>query len=138
MNYDISSILSQELDWWNLQKQHINAKKERVYFRDGEIWWVHLGLNIGFEINGKGIEHLRPVIVLKKYNMYSFLALPLSTSSKTNDYRIPIGTIDGKNATANLSQLRNIDSKRLAKRICELDPVLFNEIKKKASEANFG
>ena len=137
MNYDISSILSGELDWWNLQKQHINAKKSRVYFRDREVWWVHLGLNIGFEMNGKGIEHLRPVIVLKKYNMYSFLALPLSTSPKTNTYRISVGIIDGKKATANLSQLRNIDSKRLARRICELDQIVFDEIKKKASEANF-
>jgi hypothetical protein len=49
---------------------------------------------------------MRPVIVLKKYNKYSFLALPLSTSPKENRYRISVGIVDGKNATANLSQLK--------------------------------
>ena len=38
---------------------------------------------------------------------------------------------------ANLSQLRNLDSKRLAKKICTIDPKLLKDIKKKASRVNF-
>ena len=137
METEISKILANDFDWWSQQKQHINAKKERLFFRQGEIWWVHLGLNVGFELNGKGIEQMRPVIVLKKYNQYSFLALPLSTSLTVNTYRISVGPIDGKEATANLSQLRNIDSKRLINKIGSVSEALFLEIRKKASEANF-
>ena len=102
------------------------------------MWWVRIGLNIGFEMNGKSSEYTRPVIIVKKYNKYSFLALPLSTSSKINDYRIPVGTINSKEAVANLSQLRNIDSKRLVKKIGHIKHEMFEEIKKKASQINFG
>ena len=127
-----------DFDGWNEVKKRLDAKREEpLFFRQGEIWWVNLGLNIGFEMNGKGGEYMRPVVILKKYNQYSFLALPLSTSQKVNNYRIPIGVIDGKEAVANLSQLRNIDSRRLINKIGHIEETLFKEIKKKASHINF-
>ena len=101
------------------------------------------------EIVGPVMEKMRPDefvqnilenndIVLKKYNQFSFLAVPLSTSTKTNKYRVSVGLIDGENATANLSQIKNIDSKRLAKKICTLEKELFESIKRKTSQVNFG
>jgi mRNA interferase MazF len=88
----------------------------RLYFREGEIWWVRLGKNIGYETDGKSREFTRPVIILKKYNQYSFLALPLTTAPKPNSYRLPIGMVDGKQAFATLSQLRNMIASGLSKR----------------------
>jgi hypothetical protein len=41
-------------------------------------------------------------------------------------------------AFATLSQLRNIDSKRLVKKIVHLDTDIFIAIKKEASRVNFG
>ena len=99
---------------------------------------VNLGVNIDFEMDGKGKEYTRPVIVVKKYNQYSFLAIPLSTSKKINKYHIPIGMVANKEAVANVSQMRNIDSKRLVKKIGHMARELFQEIKKKASLVNFG
>ena len=32
----------------------------RLYFREGEIWWVRLGKNIGYETDGKSRESLGP------------------------------------------------------------------------------
>ena len=97
------------------RKKRSNAAEEtdRVYFHEGDIWWVRLGVNVGFEINGKHKQFARPVIVLKKYNQYSFLALPLSTATRVNRWRVPIGNVAGKDAVAILSQLRNINSRRL-------------------------
>ena len=46
--------------------------------------------------------------------------------------------VDGKRAFATLSQLRNIDSKRLVKKIVYLDTDIFIAIKKEASRVNFG
>jgi mRNA-degrading endonuclease toxin of MazEF toxin-antitoxin module len=46
--------------------------------------------------------------------------------------------IDGKQAFATLSQLRNIDSKRLVKKIAHLDADILAAIKKEASRVNFG
>ena len=79
---------------------------------------------------------MRPVIVLKKHNKYSFLALPLTTASKTNKYRISVGIIDGKNAFANLSQIRNLDSKRLINKIGHLDMKIMRKIKEKTRRVN--
>ena len=73
-----------------------------------------------------------------KYNQYSFLALPLTTAQKRNPYRLPIGMVHGKQAFATLSQLRNIDSKRLVKKIAYVDEDALEVIKKEASRVNFG
>ncbi len=129
--------MEKDFNEWNDRKKKIDSKTNRVYFKEGEIWWLHLGLNVGYEANGKSKEYLRPVIILKKYNMYSFLSISLTTSIKINNYRIPVGRILNKEAVANMSQLRYLDSKRLAKKIGTMDRTLFSQIKKKASEINF-
>lgn len=131
--------MKKDFDGWNEIKKRLDAnEQERLFFREGEIWWVHLGCNIGFEMNGKERDFMRPVIILKKYNQYSFLVLPLSTSKTINQYRIPVGIIDGKNAVSNLSQMRNIDSKRLINKVGHIDAASFYDLKKKASRVNFG
>ena len=129
---------SKDFDKWNKIKKEVDSKIEndRLFFADGDVWWVHLGLNVGFESNGKDEEFMRPVIVLKKHNKYSFLALPLTTASKTNKYRISVGIIDGKNAFANLSQIRNLDSKRLINKIGHLDMKIMRKIKEKTRRVN--
>ena len=77
--------MEKDFDRWNNLKKAINTKDdtERVYFHEGDIWWARLGVNVGFEIDGKHKQFARPVIILKKYNQYSFLALPLSTATRT-------------------------------------------------------
>ena len=125
-------------DEWNIQKQKLDAKvREDVYFHEGDIWWISLGKNIGFELNGKGESFIRPVIVIRKYNRHSFLALPISTSTKVNSYKYPIGIVDGREAVALLSQMRNIDANRLVNKIGRLEHLIFLGLKKKASEVNF-
>ena len=50
----------------NSQNQHPpgrNAEIEPLYFRDGEIWWARLGVNIGYEMDGKNSNFARPVTV---------------------------------------------------------------------------
>ena len=100
--------MQKDFDRWNKAKKKLNAEIEPLYFREGEVWWVHLDVNIGYEIDGKRENFARPVIVLRKYNKYSFLALPLMTSPKPNPWKLPVGVIAGKQAFAVLSQLRNI------------------------------
>ena len=132
--------MQSEFDYWNRVKKATEAIEEfqRLYYREGEIWWVRLGKNIGYEMDGKSSEFTRPVIVLKKYNQYSFLAAPLTTTQKPNPYRLPIGSVDGRPAFAALSQLRNIDSKRLVKKIAVVSDDALLTIKKEASRVNFG
>ena len=132
--------MEKPFDRWNIIKKATDATSDqgRLYFREGEIWWVRLGKNIGYETDGKSAEFTRPVIILKKYNHFSFLALPLTTVQKPNPYRLPIGMVAGQPAFAILSQLRNIDSKRLVKKIARLESDILDTIKKETSRVNFG
>jgi mRNA-degrading endonuclease toxin of MazEF toxin-antitoxin module len=129
-----------DFDDWNQVKKSIDSYDEesRPYFNAGEIWWSRLGLNVGYEIDGKNGSFQRPVIILKKYNQYSFLALPLTSSPKRNPYRLPIGKVGDEDASAMLSQIRNIDSKRLVEKIGRLDGDAFERIRKETSRVNFG
>jgi len=128
--------MHKDFDRWNKEKKRLNASDDRLYFREGEVWWVALGVNVGFEIDGKRTDFSRPVLVLKKYNQYSFLALPLTTNARENPYRVPVGFIDGKLSFAVLSQLRNIDSARLINKVAVLDRNSLALMRKAASEAN--
>ena len=133
--------MQRDFDQWNtIKKTSDTADEERPdpSIAKAEIWSVRLGKNIGYEMNGKDREFTRPVIILKKYNQYSFLAAPLTTAAKPNPYRLPIGIIHGKQAFATLSQLRNIDSKRLVKKIAVVPEDALDVIKKEASRVNFG
>ena len=115
--------MQKDFDRWNKQKKELNAdESEPLYFREGDIWWAHLGVNIGYEIDGKDTNFARPVIVLRKYNKYSFLALPLTTRATRSLYKLPVGDVAGKQAFAVVSQLRNIDSRRLYQKIAWLPP----------------
>jgi len=128
--------MKKDFDKWNEKKKLVNSREDRLYFKEGDIWWVNLGINIGFETDGKGEGFERPVLIIKKYNKYSFLAIPLSTSKKRNDYLVSLGEVDNKEAIAVLSQMRNIDSKRLINKIGFVSEVLLGEVKKKAIEQN--
>ncbi len=129
--------MQKDFDTWNNLKKEIDASEQNLFFKEGEVWWVNLGLNIGFEANGKGYDSIRPVIILKKYNKNTFIALPLTTSPKTNKYRLSVGIINKKNSYANFSQLRTLDNRRLINKIGEINIGLFLEIRRKASRLNF-
>jgi mRNA interferase MazF len=128
--------MRKDFDRWNKTKKKLNDDTEPLYFREGEIWWVHLGVNVGYEIDGKSENFARPVIVLRKYNKYSFLALPLTTSPKPNPWKLPIGLVAGKQAFAVLSQLRNIDSRRLYQKIGWVDANEMDIIRAETLRAN--
>ncbi len=125
-----------DFDRWNTQKKNLNLDVEPLFFREGEIWWVHLGVNIGYEIDGKSDNFARPVIVLRKYNKYSFLALPLTTSARPSPWKLPLGTIAGKSSFAILSQLRNIDSRRLYQKVGSLGSDMLATVRAETFRAN--
>ena len=56
--------------------------------------------------------------------------IPLTGSSQKNKNRISIGLVDGIEASAIISQIRLIDTRRLVEKIGFLDKSKFNEIRK--------
>lgn len=132
--------MAKDFDGWNRLKKKLEGSdtSDRLYFHEGDIWWAHVGVNVGYEMDGKRADFSRPVIVLRKYNQYSFLALPLTTNAKPNRWRVPVGEVAGVEAFAVLSQMRNLDSLRLIEKKGHIRRRKLEALQKMASRSNFG
>ena len=56
---------------------------------------------------------------MKKFNGYSFLGVTLSSKEKTGDYYLKLKDIKGVSNIVNLSQIKNMSTKRLLRKIDE-------------------
>ncbi len=118
-----------EFENWHKLKQDIHSSKSRLHFRQGEIWFVSIGQNIGYEVFGKGEQFLRPVLVFRKINKSTFLSIPLTSKIKEDKYHFVINFKDKENS-AMLSQIRTIDAKRLSYKIGSLEKSVFENLEK--------
>lgn len=120
--------LASFFDWTKLKiRIHLTPDK-KFYFHEREIWWASLGINIGFEQNGKHEIFERPILILKAFNRYLLWALPLTSKVKAGKYYYLIECKNEKSVII-LSQLRLISSKRLIRKIRKVPPSEFKEIK---------
>ncbi len=97
---------------------HFRAQPE-LYFKEGDLWWVSLGENIGSEANGKNFHFERPVVILKKFSADMLFAIPTTTQNKTGSWYHPVDC-NGTITLANLAQGRTISSKRFIRKIGNL------------------
>ena len=67
-----------QFDEWNEKKKEIHYARNLPLYHEREIWWLAIGENIGAEINGKGTDFLRPVLIIRKYGDL-FFGVPLSS-----------------------------------------------------------
>ena len=123
--------MKKDFDNWHNNKTQIHEDKVRPFFHEREVWFISLGLNIGFEQDGKGIEFKRPVIVFKKFNNECFLGIPLTKNPKKGKYYFNF-ELEGRGPnTAILSQLRLLDAKRLQYKIGYVSEAQIEDIKQK-------
>lgn len=123
--------MQKDFDQWNRIKKQTNAADGYMpLYRERQIRWCRLGVNVGFEQDGTGSDFSRPVLILKAFNRNVCLIIPLSTSTKKNLYYRPIGLVEGRQASAIISQIRLIDTKRLDQHITTLDKEIFAQIQK--------
>ena len=101
---------------WAKLKTSINQEIDRPIFKEREIWWVSIGVNVGDEEDGKGDKFLRPVLVIRKFNKNLFLGVPLTKKVKENPFYFKLEVKDNI-VCAMISQLRLFDSKRLLNRL---------------------
>ena len=110
-----------DFDGWIVKKKESHYKEALPpMFKERDIWWVSIGINVGFEEDGKHENFVRPVLVIKKFNREIFLGVPLSTKLKDNKYYVPI-SVKGEIVSAMTSQLRVFSSKRIWNKLAELD-----------------
>ena len=122
--------MNKDFDKWNIEKKAIHARRDKLLYREREVRWCNLGVNVGFEHDGTGEKYARPVLILKGYSRDVCLVLPLTTSTKENPYHISVGLIADREASVIISQLRLVETRRLDQRIDVLDKATFERIRK--------
>jgi len=121
-----------QLAWFKL-KQRLNGNKRSIFFREGEVWWCALGLNVGSEENGKNTNFERPVIILCKFGGNMFLGLPLTSRPRYGRFYYTF-RFRSNNSTVILSQLRSLSTKRLMRSMGKVDMKPLTNIKDRAKE----
>ena len=123
--------MKKDFDSWNEEKKQTHDNENyRPLYREREVRWCRLGANIGFEQDGTGKDFSRPVLILKGFSRHVCLIIPLTTSKKKNPYHFPIGDIGDRKASAIISQLRLIDTRRLDQQIGVIGKEIFEQIRK--------
>jgi mRNA interferase MazF len=120
---------------WNKKKQEIHSseKTEKIYFKEGQVWWCSVGLNIGDEVYGKGENFKRPVLVVRKLSKNLCIALPVTTKQKVGSWFVEI-SIHNMKRWVMLSQIRSVSKKRFNFKISELTESDFSKVKEKLEQ----
>ena len=118
-----------DFDSWNKEKKRLQKNNPQIFFHEREVWWCELGLNIGFEEDGKRSQFSRPVVILKTYNNNAALVVPLTSSEKKGIYYFDLGQVNGRRAKAILSQLRFVDKRRMINKVDTIKKSIFEKLR---------
>ncbi len=103
-------------DSWNRKKKDINGKNQLVGLKERDIVFIHMGVNVGYEQNGKGEEFLRPVVVLRVFNRNLFFGVPLTSQKRDGSFFVNIKFKHNKTFYENraiIAQSKTFDTKRV-------------------------
>lgn len=115
---------------WNNKKITINEKKA-IFFKTREIFYAHIGENVGYEQDGKGDDFVRPVLIFQKFNNSVFWGIPLTSTLRDGKFYYHFSFIKDVTSVAILSQLKMFDAKRLDRKIGKINKEAFEELKTK-------
>jgi mRNA interferase MazF len=123
-----------DFDGWNELKKQLSDRKKIPEFKEREVWWCPLGVNLGFEEDGKNKNFERPVLVFRKFNRWLFAGVPLTTKNKNNEFHFRLPCYKNIDSSVILSQARTLSAKRLIRRVRWVEPKVFDEICRKYAE----
>ena len=129
----IMHLMEKDFDTWNEQKKILENKKQTVLYKEGDIWWTSIGINVAAESCGKWDTFRRPVLILKKLSASSAIVIPLTTKEKTGTWFQDID-IHGEKSWALLYQIRMMSANRFQRRLATLDDTDFERVKKKLQQ----
>jgi len=127
-------MLEEDYNNWNKLKQNINKKNKIIYFREGQIWYINMWINIWYEEDWKKENYSRPVLILKKFSKDTFLWVSTTSISKKWKFYYNIWKIKWIENFLILSQIRLYSSKRLLSHIWWISIEESKIIKKKISK----
>ncbi|MDD2935358.1 MAG: type II toxin-antitoxin system PemK/MazF family toxin [Candidatus Pacebacteria bacterium] len=141
MDDNFKNFLKDFVKWIKLKTRIHISDNSTLSFKQREIWWANVGLNVGSEQNGKNENFERPVLVLKKFGHHLFWAIPLTSKKKDSIYRYEINykshhknildeiVEESKTGFAILNQLKAMSSKRLIRKLGVLPKDDFNNLR---------
>ena len=129
--------MQKKFSQWSIQKANLHSESTVAYYHEREIWWCALGVNIGFEQDGTGENFDIPVVILRGFNTHTFFAVALTGRKKAGAFYFYLGKVDDRDATAILSQVRILDTKRLIKKIGTLHISTFQDLKNACKDILF-
>ncbi|MEK7062928.1 MAG: type II toxin-antitoxin system PemK/MazF family toxin [Patescibacteria group bacterium] len=122
--------MQKDFDRWNKKKQIIHHENESKLYHARELWWCSLGVNVGSEQDGTGDNYDRPVLIITGLSKQTCMVVPLTSSPEIHKMRVPIGEVQGANASVIISQIRVVDTKRLIYKIGFLNKKNFEVVTK--------
>lgn len=94
-------------DWFQI-KEKLEGNSYLPVVMNGDIWSLHVGINLGMEIDGKGEGFIRPVYVFKRLSKHAFIGIPLSRKGDSH-YKYEI---DDTGSFLVFSQIKSFSVKR--------------------------
>ena len=90
-NMKNKSKLTKDFESWNNYKKQLESsnsplldkKSGKYLFKEGEIWYCSIGVNVGTEICGKNKDFERPVLIIRKSKRH-YICLPLTSQKPLN------------------------------------------------------
>lgn len=113
---------------WHGKKSEVDEIEKRPFFHEREIWFCHLGLNVGFEQDGSGDDFQRPIVIIRKFNNEVCWVVPLSKTDKTGKYYFSFTFDENTTSVAIVSQIRLLDVRRLSRKIGEMKEGDFKQL----------
>lgn len=121
--------MEKDFDKWNEKKKKLDKNKRNLLFKESEIWWCSLGVNVGEEVYGKGNDFRRPVVILKKLSHNFCIVLPTSTRKRDGSWYHHLN-VQNKERFVLMHQIRFISANRLYVRESTLSRDEFSALKK--------
>lgn len=126
---DNTVSIMKDFDGWIEKKKGCHYKTSLPpMFKERDIWWVSIGINVGFEEDGKHDKYIRPVLIIRKFNRDLFLGIPMSTRLKDNPYYIKV-TVNKQVVSVLISQIRTFSARRIQDKLAEIDTKDFKKVK---------
>jgi len=82
--------MNKDFTHWHHLKTKIDTSHPVPTFKERQIWWCSIGVNVGVEQDGKDEPFHRPVLVVRKFNRRLFWGIPLTSKRKEFPYYFPI------------------------------------------------
>lgn len=121
-------------DQWNLVKQSIEKRTSQTpHIRIGEIRWTSIGVNIDSEIDGKGGSFVRPCLIFYVIGAKRALVIPITSKIK-NDAGYLSFTLNNRNDTFCINQLRAVSQKRIYNRLGKISDERLSVVRQAVGE----